>query len=81
VVVTLGATAGQALFGSSFRVTQQRGRQVRWTAQAHADEPGPEVTVVPTIHPSAVIRAGDDRDEVYRGFVSDLRAAAAILHV
>jgi uracil-DNA glycosylase len=76
VVVTLGATAGQALFGSSFRVTSERGTQVSWPA------PGPgrarEVTVVPTIHPSAVLRA-DDRDAVYAGLVSDLRAAATAL--
>lgn len=80
VVVTLGATAGQALFGSSFRVTQQRGTQITWRAPALGDKPGREVTVVPTIHPSAVIRAEDDRDEVYRGFVRDLQAAAASLH-
>jgi len=37
-----------------------------------------EVTVVPTIYPSAVLRA-DDRDAAYAGLVSDLRAAAAAL--
>ena len=32
VVVTLGATAGQALFGSSFKVTTERGAQIPWSA-------------------------------------------------
>jgi uracil-DNA glycosylase len=31
-----------------------------------------KVTVVPTIHPSAVLRA-DDRDTAYAGLVTDLR--------
>jgi DNA polymerase len=73
VVVTLGATAGQALFGTSFRVTTQRGTEIRWCAPA-----GREVTVVPTIHPSAVLRA-DDRDAAYAGLVRDLRVAASAL--
>lgn len=34
--------------------------------------------MVPTIYPSAVLRA-DDRDAAYAGLVSDLRAAAAAL--
>ena len=34
--------------------------------------------MVPTIHPSAVLRA-DDRDAAYAGLASDLRAAAAAL--
>jgi uracil-DNA glycosylase len=53
-------------------------------AEDRAGEPfvGPagkrEVTVVPTIHPSAVLRA-DDRDTAYAGLVTDLRAAASAL--
>jgi uracil-DNA glycosylase len=78
VVVTLGATAGQALFGSSFRVTSQRGEPMPWSAPAPAGSQGHEVTVVATIHPSAVLRA-DDRDAVYAGLVSDLRVAASAL--
>jgi uracil-DNA glycosylase len=79
VVVTLGATAGQALFGSSFRVTSARGTQISWPAPGPSPGRTHEVTVVPTIHPSAVLRA-DDRDAAYAGLVSDLRAAAAALH-
>jgi DNA polymerase len=79
VVVTLGATAGQALFGSSFRVTSERGTHISWPAPGPAEGRTRQVTVVPTIHPSAVLRA-DDRDSAYAGLVSDLRAAAAALH-
>jgi DNA polymerase len=78
VVVTLGATAGQALFGSSFRVTTARGTQIRWSAPGPQQGEEREVTVVPTIHPSAVLRA-EDRDAVYAGLVSDLCVAAAAL--
>jgi uracil-DNA glycosylase len=77
VVVTLGAIAGRALFGSSFRVTQQRGTEVAWCAPASGGKER-EITVVPTIHPSAVLRA-DDRDAAYRGLVSDLRVAADLV--
>lgn len=75
VLVTLGATAGRALFGSSFRVTKQRGAKIGWCS------PGPperEITVVPTIHPSAVLRA-DDQEAAYAGLVDDLREAASCL--
>jgi DNA polymerase len=78
VVVTLGATAGQALFGSSFRVTNARGTQIPWAAPGPRKGEEREVTVVPTIHPSAVLRAGD-RDSAYAGLVSDLCVAAAAL--
>jgi uracil-DNA glycosylase len=76
IVVPMGATAGQALFGSSFRVTTVRGSRLSWCAPALDGEREHEVTVVPTIHPSAVLRA-DNRDDAYAGLVSDLRAAAA----
>lgn len=74
VVVALGATAGKALLGSSFRVTKQRGMLLE------GDETGPArgEPVVPTIHPSAVLRA-DDREAAYAGLVSDLRVAAEAL--
>jgi DNA polymerase len=78
VVVLLGATAGQAVFGSAFRVTERRGTEISWRAPVRGDEPGRDVTVVATIHPSAVLRA-DDRDAVYAGLVSDLEIAAAAL--
>jgi uracil-DNA glycosylase len=77
-VVTLGATAGQALFGATFRVTSQRGTAISWRAPSPGDHRARYVPVVPTIHPSAVLRA-DDRDDAYAGLVSDLRVAASAL--
>lgn len=69
IVVTLGATAGQALLGAAFRVTQQRGRLLT----------GPEWAprVVATIHPSALLRIPDRaaaRKEL-AAFVHDLAEA------
>ncbi len=78
VVVTLGATAGRALLGSSFRVTKQRGTKIAWCSPGPSPGREREVTVVPTIHPSAVLRA-DDREAVYAGLVDDLRTAASDL--
>jgi DNA polymerase len=78
LVVLLGATAGKALLGPSFRVTQSRGRLMPWPASAQhpADFPVAEIQALATIHPSAVLRA-DDRDTAYRSLVDDLKVAAA----
>ncbi|MHC1557311.1 UdgX family uracil-DNA binding protein [Actinomycetospora sp. C-140] len=74
VLLTLGATAGKALLGSSFRITAERGEPRTWN----------DLTLVPTIHPSAILRAdpdrGQDRDEMFAGFVTDLRTAGELLH-
>jgi len=90
VVVALGATAGRALLGSSFRVMKQRGRVLPFprlevlgtpaAARETADaSPEPDGTrLVATIHPSAVLRA-EDRDAVYAGLVDDLKLVASIL--
>jgi DNA polymerase len=76
VVVTLGATAGQALFGSSFRIGAVRGQALSWPSGPGSGE----LTVIPTAHPSSVIRMqGSERDEAYAGLVKDLQAAAARL--
>ncbi|GAB1328218.1 UdgX family uracil-DNA binding protein [Streptomyces sennicomposti] len=72
LVVVLGATAGKALLGSSFRVTEVRG-----TVLEHEIHGRPE-RLVPTVHPSSVLRA-EDREGAYRGLVSDLEAAARAL--
>jgi uracil-DNA glycosylase len=77
VVVVLGATAGQALFGSSFRVSQRRGTAIPWSAPAPDGGAAREIAVVATIHPSAVLRA-TDRDALFAGLVSDLSVAAAV---
>ena len=78
LVVILGATAGRALIGPSFRVTQQRGKLMPWPASAQhpGDFPVAEIQALATIHPSAVLRA-DDRETAYRGLVDDLKIAAA----
>lgn len=73
VLVLLGSTAGQSLLGAGFRVLQERGKVLRDTGFAPA--------VVPTIHPSAVLRAGDDaaQQRQYGVLVEDLRVAAGLL--
>lgn len=78
IVVILGATAGKALLGPSFRVTQQRGKLMPWPASAQHPEDFPvaEIQALATFHPSAVLRA-DDRDTAYRSLVDDLKVAAA----
>ncbi|MGC9379487.1 UdgX family uracil-DNA binding protein [Streptomyces sp. MH13] len=72
LIVVLGATAGKALLGSSFRVTRVRGTVLE--EEVH----GRRERLVPTVHPSAVLRA-EDRDGAYRGLVSDLGVAARAL--
>jgi uracil-DNA glycosylase len=71
-LVLLGATAGQALLGSSFRLTEARGRPVE-------SDLAPFVTA--TIHPSAILRARDDdtRHAERRAFTDDLRAVAEFM--
>src|SRR3954449_7557765 len=80
LVVVLGATAGKALLGPSFRVTQSRGRLLPWPASAQHPEDFPvaEIQAMATIHPSAVLRA-DDRDTAYKTLVADLTVAADAL--
>jgi DNA polymerase len=72
VVVALGATAAQALFGRSFRVTRDRGRLVPFALAPCA---------LATVHPSALLRAPDEetrRREIER-FIGDLRQVAALI--
>jgi DNA polymerase len=72
LIVVLGATAGKALLGSSFRVTQERG------AVLEREIHGRQERLVATVHPSSVLRS-DDREAAYQGLVSDLRVAARAL--
>ena len=71
LVVLLGATAAKTVYGSSFRVTQQRGVLMDWPT-------GGGLRALATIHPSAVLRA-DDRDAALAGLVADLRIVAGAL--
>ncbi len=72
IVVCLGATAAQALLGSNFRVTRQRGRLLCLAAGRQ---------VLATVHPSSILRAVDDaaRHRDFELFVRDLGVAAAVL--
>ncbi len=72
VVVCLGATTAQALLGSSFRVTRQRGQFVAW-------ERAPRILA--TVHPSSILRAPDEngRARDMEAFVADLAVVAAHL--
>lgn len=72
VVLVLGATAGKALLGSSFRVSKQRGMLLE--AEVH----GRPEHIVATIHPSAVLRA-DDREAAFAGLLADVEVAARVL--
>ena len=71
-LVILGATAGKALLGNAFRITQQRGRVLE-------SELAP--VVLATVHPSSILRApsDDDRHAERRAFTADLAALAAAL--
>lgn len=65
VMVCLGATAAQSVFGPKYLVTRQRGK-----FEAHAWAP----KATSTIHPSAILRAPDgQRDVEFRRFVDDLK--------
>jgi len=68
VLVCLGSTAAQAIFGSGFRVTRERGKLLDSEVAAR---------VVTTVHPSSLLRQPDEqsRQREYKLFVDDLRAA------
>jgi uracil-DNA glycosylase len=71
LLVLLGATAGQALLGPSFRVGTSRG-QILETELAPM--------VLATVHPSSVLRTDDaEREAAYEGLVHDLRVGAEAL--
>lgn len=69
LLVLLGATAAQAMLGSQFRITRQRGRplETEWAPWTMA-----------TYHPSAVLRALDqpDGERIRIDFLADLRLVA-----
>jgi DNA polymerase len=76
VVVVLGATAGQAVFGPSFRVGVSRGRALDPPAGWRV--PGLPPTFFATVHPSSVLRSRN-RDEDHAALVADLTAVADAL--
>jgi uracil-DNA glycosylase len=68
LVVAMGATAAQTIFGPSFRVTRERGKVL-------SSKLAPRVLA--TVHPSSLLRQPDEasRQREYKHFVTDLRAA------
>jgi DNA polymerase len=72
IVVALGATAAQALFGRAFRVTRDRGKLIpsRFAPYAMA-----------TVHPSSLLRAPDEetRHREMAHFIDDLKKIAEVL--
>jgi len=69
-VVVLGATAGQALLGSAFRVGASRGQRLEWPADRFALAE-PPAWLVATAHPSSVLRSRQ-RHEDFAALVADL---------
>jgi DNA polymerase len=68
LLVCMGATAAQAVFGPSFRVTRERGKVLESELASK---------VVATVHPSSLLRQPDEesREREYKLFVADLRTA------
>ncbi|MFL6505717.1 MAG: UdgX family uracil-DNA binding protein [Candidatus Udaeobacter sp.] len=68
LVVAMGATAAQTIFGPGFRVTRERGKVL-------SSKVAPRVLA--TVHPSSLLRQPDEesREREYKHFVADLRAA------
>jgi len=72
VLVLLGSTAAQTVFGPSARVLRDRG-------DVRASEFCPKTLI--TVHPSSLLRAPDEesRERGYADFVADLKKAARAL--
>jgi uracil-DNA glycosylase family protein len=72
VIVLLGATAAQQLFGPGFSIMKERGRLIQSPLAPN---------VIATVHPSTILRAADDksREEAMQAFVDDLRKVAPLL--
>lgn len=73
LIVCLGATAAQALLGSAFRVTRERGRPIPSALAPH---------VIATVHPSSILRqrTSEDRQREMEAFIADLKVAAELIN-
>lgn len=69
-LVALGATATRSVFGTKVKVTADRGRLL---------DDGPAPIALVTVHPSAVLRAGDERELAFAALVEDLAVVSAAL--
>jgi len=72
LVVAMGATAAQSVFGKITPINRNRGRLI------DLDE---GIKVLVTVHPSYLLRMPDEdaRAREYQRFVSDLKIAAELL--
>ena len=72
IIVALGATAAQALFGKAVRVTRDRGRLIpsHWAPHAAV-----------TVHPASLLRAPDEdaRRRETEKFIADLKHISGML--
>jgi DNA polymerase len=69
VLGTLGAVAGKALLGNTFKITKQRGQVLEWEGYQ----------LVPTVHPSSILRGPPEaREESMAALAADLKTAAAL---
>lgn len=66
-LVLLGATAARALAGPKISVMRDRGKPLSLPLAP---------LVMATVHPSSILRAGDEREAAYRAFVRDLQGVA-----
>ena len=73
MVICLGATAAQDLFGSKFKITKERGKIM--------EDTGIAPMVMATVHPSSILRAPDHdaREQARKDFTADLETAAKAL--
>ncbi|HZU80504.1 MAG TPA: UdgX family uracil-DNA binding protein [Acidimicrobiales bacterium] len=67
LVLCLGATAASSLLGNDFRVTRARGVPLERDG----------LLLMATVHPSAILRAAENRVREMAAFVADLRQASA----
>jgi uracil-DNA glycosylase len=69
LLVCLGATAAQSLLGSTFRVTQHRGKLMQLAGYP---------PILATVHPSSILRAqtDEDRERERSLFIEDLTKVA-----
>lgn len=80
VLVCLGATAAQTLLGTSFRLTEHRGKVFDLLTDGALPGVTATTRVVATIHPSALLRGPSaDRAQGFDALVADLQVAAELV--
>jgi len=76
LVVAMGATAAQSVFGKITQIGKNRGRLIDLA------ETGSDAKALVTVHPSYLLRLpdADAREREYANFVKDMKLAASFLH-